>query len=68
MATRRDRLAAAGGILAYFTRHATAANIVLVIFIAAGLYVLHREALRHHRPSHALPGAREAAAEEEAGE
>ncbi|MCA8909112.1 MAG: DMT family transporter [Rhodospirillaceae bacterium] len=38
------------------------------LIIAAGLYVLHREALRHHRPSHALPGAREAAAEEEAGE
>ncbi|MCB2137531.1 MAG: efflux RND transporter permease subunit [Rhodobacteraceae bacterium] len=35
-------MAAAGGILAYFTRHATAANIVLVIFIAAGLYALPR--------------------------
>ncbi|MFN6952020.1 MAG: efflux RND transporter permease subunit [Albidovulum sp.] len=40
MAGRRDRLAAAGGILSYFTRHATAANLVLVLFLAAGLAAL----------------------------
>ncbi|MDH5451822.1 MAG: efflux RND transporter permease subunit, partial [Paracoccaceae bacterium] len=42
MTARRNPLAAAGGILSYFTRHATAANILLVVFIAAGLYALPR--------------------------
>ncbi|MCU9848590.1 efflux RND transporter permease subunit [Defluviimonas sp. WL0024] len=42
MAAPRDRLRAAGGILSYFTRHATAANLVLVLFIAAGLAALPR--------------------------
>ncbi|MFZ1726853.1 MAG: efflux RND transporter permease subunit, partial [Albidovulum sp.] len=42
MAPRRDPLAMTGGVLSYFTRHATAANILLVIFIAAGLYALPR--------------------------
>ncbi|MGB3316875.1 MAG: efflux RND transporter permease subunit [Albidovulum sp.] len=42
MAARRDRLAAASGLLSYFTRHATAANLVLVLFIAAGLFALPR--------------------------
>ncbi|MCV2874071.1 efflux RND transporter permease subunit [Defluviimonas sp. WL0050] len=37
MAVRRDRMSAAGGILSYFTRHATAANLVLALFIVAGL-------------------------------
>ncbi len=40
MAARHDRLAAAGGILSYFTRHATAANLVLVFLVAAGLVAL----------------------------
>lgn len=40
MAARHDRLAAAGGILSYFTRHATAANLVLALFLAAGLAAL----------------------------
>ncbi|PKP76041.1 MAG: acriflavine resistance protein B [Alphaproteobacteria bacterium HGW-Alphaproteobacteria-6] len=38
----RDPLAAAGGILSYFTRHATAANIVLVMVILAGAVALPR--------------------------
>ena len=42
MAARRDRLAAASGILSYFTRHATAANLVLVVLLAAGLFALPR--------------------------
>ncbi len=42
MSARHDRLAAAGGILSYFTRHATAANLVLVLFVAAGLAALPR--------------------------
>lgn len=42
MAARRDRLAAASGLLSYFTRHATAANLVLALFIAAGLFALPR--------------------------
>jgi multidrug efflux pump subunit AcrB len=33
-------MAAAGGILSYFTRHPTAANLVLVIFLAAGLFAV----------------------------
>ena len=37
---KRDPLAAAGGILSYFTRHATAANIVLVLVVLAGLLTL----------------------------
>ncbi len=40
MAGRHDRLAAAGGIISYFTRHATAANLVLALFLAAGLAAL----------------------------
>jgi len=40
MAARHDRLAAAGGILSYFTRHATAANLVLALFLAEGLAAL----------------------------
>lgn len=40
MAARHDRLAAAGGILSYFTRHATAANLVLALFLAAGIAAL----------------------------
>lgn len=36
----RDPLAAAGGILSYFTRHATAANIVLALVVLAGLLTL----------------------------
>ncbi len=40
MAARRDRLAAASGLLSYFARHATAANLVLVLFLAAGLFAL----------------------------
>ncbi len=42
MPVRHDRFAAAGGVLSYFTRHATAANLVLVLFIAAGLAALPR--------------------------
>ncbi len=40
MAARHDRTAAAGGILSYFTRHATAANLLLVLLLAAGLAAL----------------------------
>ncbi|MEZ5777365.1 MAG: efflux RND transporter permease subunit [Paracoccaceae bacterium] len=42
MVERPDRFRAAGGILSYFTRHPTAANLVLVICIAAGLAALPR--------------------------
>ena len=42
MALRRGPMPVRGGVLSYFTRHATAANILLVIFIAAGLYALPR--------------------------
>lgn len=42
MAEPRDRLAGAGGILSYFTRHATAANIVLAVCVIAGLAALPR--------------------------
>ncbi|MEJ6404161.1 efflux RND transporter permease subunit [Yoonia sp. 2307UL14-13] len=39
MATGGDRLSAgAGGILSYFTRHRTAANLLLVLMITAGLF------------------------------
>ena len=34
----RDLGKAAGGILAYFTRHRTAANLLLVVLVVAGLY------------------------------
>ena len=34
----RDLGHAAGGVLAYFTRHATAANLLLVVLVVAGLY------------------------------
>lgn len=41
MATGGDRLnAGAGGILSYFTRHRTAANLLLVLMIAAGLLAI----------------------------
>jgi multidrug efflux pump subunit AcrB len=42
MSRRPDRFRAAGGILSYFTHHSTAANIVLLIFIAAGIAALPR--------------------------
>ena len=42
MAAPRERLGAAGGILSYFTHHATAANLVLVILLMAGLATLPR--------------------------
>ena len=38
----RDLPKAAGGILAYFTRHKTAANLLLVILIVAGLVSMPR--------------------------
>ena len=39
MVTGGDRLGAgAGGILSYFTRHKTAANLLLVLMLAAGLF------------------------------
>ena len=37
-----DRFARVGGILSYFTRHRTAANLLLVILIAAGLSAIPR--------------------------
>ena len=41
MATGGDKLnAGAGGILSYFTRHRTAANLLLVLMIAAGLLAI----------------------------
>ena len=41
MATGGDRLATgAGGILSYFTRHKTAANLLLVLMLAAGLLAI----------------------------
>jgi multidrug efflux pump subunit AcrB len=41
MATGADRLTAgAGGLLAYFTRHRTAANLLLVLMLAAGLLAI----------------------------
>ncbi|NNE86618.1 MAG: efflux RND transporter permease subunit [Silicimonas sp.] len=36
----RDLSKAAGGILAYFTRHHTAANLLLVILVVSGLYAI----------------------------
>ena len=38
----RDLPKAAGGILSYFTRHGTAANLLLVVLIIAGLVSLPR--------------------------
>jgi len=38
----RDLPKAAGGILSYFTRHKTAANLLLVILIVAGLVSMPR--------------------------
>lgn len=42
MARLREAMAGASGILSYFTRHATAANLLLVVLIAAGLFALPR--------------------------
>src|SRR5690606_41841573 len=39
-AARHARQASSGGILSYFTRHDTAANHVLALFLAAGLAAL----------------------------
>ncbi|MEO9823801.1 MAG: efflux RND transporter permease subunit [Paracoccaceae bacterium] len=36
----RDLSIAAGGILAYFTRHRTAANLLLVLLVVSGLYAI----------------------------
>ncbi|PPB81077.1 multidrug efflux pump subunit AcrB [Albidovulum inexpectatum] len=42
MTRLRDAMAGASGILSYFTRHATAANLLLIVLIAAGLFALPR--------------------------
>ena len=36
----RDLSMAAGGLLSYFTRHRTAANLLLVLLLLAGLYAI----------------------------
>ncbi|MGB7319818.1 MAG: efflux RND transporter permease subunit [Albidovulum sp.] len=42
MRSAHDRFGAMGGILSYFTRHATAANLVLAVLVLAGLATLPR--------------------------
>ena len=38
----RDLPRAAGGIISYFTRHKTAANLLLIVLIVAGLFSMPR--------------------------
>ncbi|SPH23391.1 Multidrug resistance protein MdtC [Defluviimonas aquaemixtae] len=42
MSAPRERFGAVGGMLSYFTHHATAANLVLVVLLMAGLAALPR--------------------------